>query len=76
MTFWEERQMEKLWACFWFSFLHRKGPPHLGRKGSRSIKGTRTKFLKNLNKTKGVIKHLPGEQLAAGKIEGKRTEMR
>ena len=26
---------------------------------------------KNLNETKDMIKHLPGEQLAAGKKEGK-----
>ena len=34
------------------------------------------KSKKNLNKTKDVIKHLPGEHVAAVKIEGKRTEMR
>ena len=37
---------------------------------------TRKKSKKNLNKTKDVIKHLPGEHVAAVKIEGKRTEMR
>ena len=38
--------------------------------------GTRKKSKKNLNKTKDVIKNLPGEHVAAVKIEGKRTEMR
>ena len=34
------------------------------------------KTKKNLNETKDMTKHLPGEQLAAVKIEGKRKEMR
>ena len=34
------------------------------------------KTKKNLNETKDMIKHLPGEQLAAVKIEGKRKKMR
>ena len=38
--------------------------------------GTRKKSKKNLNKTKDVIKNLPGEHVAAVKIEGKRMEMR
>ena len=32
--------------------------------------------MKSLNETKDIIKHLPGEQLAAVKIEGKRKKMR
>ena len=34
------------------------------------------KTKKNLNETKDLIKHLPGEQLAVEKIEGKRKKMR
>ena len=34
------------------------------------------KSKKNLNETKDIIKHLPGEQFAAVKIEGKRKKMR
>ena len=76
MTFWEEQPVVNFGRAFGFHFYSQKGPPHVGRKGSRSIKGTWKKSKKNLNKTKDVIKHLPGEQLAAVKIEGKRTEMR
>ena len=43
---------------------------------SRSNNVTRKKTKKNLNETKDMTKHLPGEQLAAVKIEGKRKEMR
>ena len=76
MTFWEKRNIEKLCARFWFSFLLVEGPHHLGRKGSKSNNGTRKKSKKNLNETKDMIKHLPGEQLAAVKKEGKRTKTR
>ena len=76
MTFWEKRNIEKLCARFWFSFLLVEGPHHLRRKGSKSNNGTRKKSKKNLNETKDMIKHLPGEQLAAVKIEGKRKKMR
>ena len=48
-----------------------RSPHHLGRKGSKSNNGTRKKSKKNLNETKDMIKHLPGEQLAAVKKEGK-----
>ena len=37
----------------------------------QSNNGTRKKSKKSLNETKDMIKHLPGEQLAAGKKEGK-----
>ena len=40
----------------------------------KSNNGTRKKSKKNLNETKDMIKHLPGEQLAAGKKEGKGTK--
>ena len=50
--------------------------PHLGRRGSRSNKGTRKKSKKSLNETKDIIKHLPGEQLAAVKIESNRKKMK
>ena len=53
------------------TFLLVDGPHHLGRKGSKSNNGTRKKSKKNLNETKDMIKHLPGEQLAAVKKEGK-----
>ena len=43
---------------------------------SRNNNVTRKKTKKNLNETKDMTKHLPGEQLAAVKIEGKRKEMR
>ena len=42
----------------------------------RVIKEQRKKSKKSLNETKDIIKHLPGEQLAAVKIEGKRKKMR
>ena len=75
MTFWEERQMEKLWACFQFSFLRRKARLIQGGRDLEVLR-EQGKSKKNLNKTKDVIKHLPGEQLAVVKIEGKRMEMR
>ena len=34
------------------------------------------KSKRDVNETKDTIKHLPGEQLAAVKKEGKRTKMR
>ena len=61
---------------FGFRFYLQKSPPHLGRRGSRCNNGTRKKSKKNLNETKDMIKNLPGEQLAAVKIEGKRKKMR
>ena len=76
MTFWEKRNIEKLCARFWFSFLLVEGPHYLGRKGSKSNNGTRKKSKKNLNETKDMIKHLPEEQLAAVKKEGKRRKTR
>ena len=76
MTFWEKRNIEKLCARFWISFLLVEGPHHLGRKGSKSNNGTRKKSKKNLNETKDMIKHLPEEQLAAVKKEGKRRKTR
>lgn len=58
-----------------FHFYY-SSPPHLGRKGSGSNNEIRKKNKKDVNGTKDVIKHLPGEHVAAVKIEGKRTEMR
>ena len=71
--------MEKRSARHKFSFLPQQnytGPPHLGRKGSGSNNEIRKKYKKDANGTKDVIKHLPGEQLAAVKIKGKRKKMR
>ena len=67
--------MEKRCVRFGLRFYLQKSP-HLGRRGSRSNKGIRKQSKKSLNETKDIIKHLPGEQLAAVKIEGKRKKMR
>ena len=63
-----------LCAFFGLRFYLQKSS-HLGR-GSKSNKGTKKKSKKSLNETKDIIKQLPGEQLAAVKIEGKRKKMR
>ena len=75
MTYGGKLQMEKRCARFGLRFYLQKSP-HLGRRGSRSNKGTRKQSKKSLNETKDIIKHLPGEQLAAVKIEGNRKKMR
>ena len=66
--------MKKRYARFWFSFLLVEKPASSG--GSRCNNGTRKKSKKNLNETKDMIKNLPGGQLAAMKIEGKRKKMK